>query len=56
MPAFRTALRSVLVAGTALVALTGSAGADEQHFPLQSYRVGPMRPAAPGSSVASSIT
>ena len=41
MPAFRTALRSVLVAGTALVALTGSAGADEQHFPLQSYRVGP---------------
>ena len=31
----------MLVAGTALVALTGSAGADEQHFPLQSYRVGP---------------
>ena len=35
------ALARALLIGAALLALGGGASADEQHFPLQSYRVGP---------------
>ena len=46
MPIIKGRLRGVLLAGTfsiaaAFTATAGSASADEQYFPLQSYRVGP---------------
>jgi branched-chain amino acid transport system substrate-binding protein len=48
-------IRATAVAAVVATAAILPAKADEQYFPLQSYRVGPMPPAVPAFSAASSI-